>query len=156
MKFFFERHALRYIVRTISCPEDRFTPHFEIKFLERVKQSLPLKFDMSNMSEATQALNYALKRIEDEFKELPDGQDMIDKITNKFVQTSNSPPRSDFEFVLHKTFTDDEVCIALFKPREEQVSYFPTILAAANSMPMGHPLTRNSPLLISLLFLVHR
>ena len=111
---------------------------------------------MSTSSEATQALNAALKRVEDEFKNVPDRQEMIDKITTKFVQTSNAPPRQEFEFILSKAFTDDEVCICLYNPREEQIAYYPRLLVASHGAPSGHPLTKLAPILISLLFLVHR
>lgn len=111
---------------------------------------------MNSSTEATQALNEALKRVDDEFKEVPEGQDMIDKITSKFVQSCNAPPRQEFEFILSKSFTDDEVCICLFNPREEQIAYYPGLLIASHDAPLGHPLTKLAPLLISLLFLVHR
>jgi hypothetical protein len=111
---------------------------------------------MNSSTEATHALNYALKRVEEEFKEVADGQEMIEKITNKFVQTCNEPPVADFEFVLHKRFTNDEVCIALFQPRIEQIPYFSDLLIASNNIPKGHQLTKLCPLIVSLLFLVHR
>uniref|UniRef100_A0A7S3HEQ3 Uncharacterized protein n=1 Tax=Spumella elongata TaxID=89044 RepID=A0A7S3HEQ3_9STRA len=81
---------------------------------------------------------------------------MVDKITAKFVNSSNAPPRQEFEFILSKAFTDDEVCICLFNPREEQVAYYPKLLAASHGAPADHPLTKLAPLLVSLLFLVHR
>jgi hypothetical protein len=111
---------------------------------------------MSTSTEATQSLNFALKRVEDEFKDVPEGQDMIEKVTAKFVQSCNAPPRQEFEFILSKAFTDDEVIVCLFQPRLSQIGYYPTLLAAAHAAPMGHPLTKLCPLLISLLFLVHR
>lgn len=111
---------------------------------------------MSVTQEATSALDWVLKRIETEFKDVPDSQEMVDKLTAKFVQTSNSPPRQDFEYVLNKTFTDDEVVIALFRPREEQVPYFAEMLLAAQELPAGNPVSKLCPLLVSLLFLVHR
>lgn len=111
---------------------------------------------MSDSSEATQALNAALKKVEEEFKDVPDGQEMIDKITTKFVQTCNAPPRQEFEFILSKTFTDDEVCMCLYNPKDEQIAYYPRLLVASHGAPVGHPLTKLAPLLISLLFLVHR
>ena len=109
-----------------------------------------------SISEATDALSLALKVVEDEFKDIPDGQEMVDKITAKFVNSSNAPPRQEFEFILSKAFTDDEVCICLFNPREEQVAYYPKLLAASHGAPADHPLTKLAPLLVSLLFLVHR
>jgi len=111
-------------------------------------------FAMSS-SAATDALSYALKKVEEEFKDLPDGDEMIEKITSKFVATSNDPPRLDFEFVMQRPFTNDEVCVALFRPDQEQISYFALLLAAAQETPIGHPLTRTCPLLVSLIFLVH-
>lgn len=102
------------------------------------------------------ALDWAIKRIEEEFKDVPDGQEMVDKLTAKFVQTSNEPPRQDFEFILRKSFTDDEVCVALFRPHEDQVHYFAALLAAAQELPQGNPVSKLIPLLVSLLFLVHR
>lgn len=111
---------------------------------------------MSVTSEATNALAFCLKRIEAEFKDVPDGQEMVDKLTAKFVQTSNAPPRQDFEFVMRKPFSDDEVCIALFSPREDQIPYYAAMLVAAQELPAGNPVSKLCPLLVSLLFLVHR
>jgi len=108
------------------------------------------------MTEATEALSSALKVVESEFKDVPDGQEMVDKITAKFVNSSNAPPRQEFEFILSKSFTDDEVCICLFSPRDEQIAYYPKLLAASHGAPIDHPLTKLAPLLVSLLFLVHR
>jgi len=108
------------------------------------------------MSSVTDALNYALKRVEDEFRDVPDGQIMIDQITEKFVSTSNSPPRSDFEHVIRKNFSNDEVCISLFCPSEEQIAYYPKLLVASLEAPVGHPLSKLCPLLITIIFLIHR
>ena len=111
---------------------------------------------MSSSSLVTTSLEYALNRVAVEFKDMTDGQEMIDKITIKFEHTCNNPPTKDFEFLLRKPFTDDEVCVALFKPRDEQVEYFAALLVAIQSLPGNHPTQKLAPLLVSLLFLVHR
>jgi hypothetical protein len=106
--------------------------------------------------EVTHALELALRKVAEEFKNLPDGQEMTDKISDKFEHTCNNPPTKDFEFLLGKPFTDNEVCIAMFCPREEQIEYFSTLLAGLQELPATHPVQKLGPLLISLLFLVHR
>ena len=111
---------------------------------------------MSSSAEVTHALEVALKKVSDEFKDMPDGNEMTEKITAKFVQTCNSPPIKEFEFLLRKPFTEDEVCMVLFQPREEQIEYFPVMLAVIASLPESHPIKKIAPLLVSLLFLVHR
>lgn len=107
-------------------------------------------------SEATAALEYALKKVSEEFKSLDDGPEMVDKLCTKFEHTCNNPPVTEFEFFLRKPFSPDEVCIALFHPREEQIEYYTTLLVGAQELPSGHPLQKLQPLLISLIFLVHR
>ena len=111
---------------------------------------------MSSSKIATDALNYAIKQIENEFKELVDGQLMIDKIVNKFITTSNSPPVQDFEFMLSKNFANDEVIVLLFQPNEDQFKYYPMFLNNSYLLPEEHPVANTHALLISLLFLIHR
>jgi hypothetical protein len=107
-------------------------------------------------TEVTQALEFALKRVSEEFKEISDGSEMTDKICAKFEHTCNNPPVAEFEFFLRKPFTTEEVCIALFKPRQEQIEYYSILLAGTQELPSTHPLQKVAPLLVSLLFLVHR
>jgi hypothetical protein len=50
------------------------------------------------------------------------------ELENKFEITFNSPPIKEFEFLINKYFSIDEVRIALFDPKEEQIKYYSTIL----------------------------
>ncbi len=109
----------------------------------------------SSSSVAQIALECALKTIENEFKEVPDGHEMIMVLQRRFLETFKNPPRKEFEFIFSKNFSDDEVNVALFKPEESQLKYFPLILLASG-VPSVVPLANLRSLIISLIFLVHR
>lgn len=104
---------------------------------------------------ANDALDHVIEGVENEFKNVADGEAMIKKIGDRFRDTFNCPPVSEFEFLFHKNFSDDEVIVALFQPQEEQMSYFPLILEAA-SVPSPVSLSNLRSLILSLIFLVHR
>ena len=105
---------------------------------------------------AQDALNHTLSCVAAEFKDMTDGSEMIAKISKRFKDAYREPPTKDFEFVLQKAFTDDEVRVALFKPKEEQIDHYVKLLTAISQLPAAHPLSKLLSLLISLIFLVHR
>lgn len=104
---------------------------------------------------ANDALDHVIEGVESEFKNVVDGEAMTKKVTERFRDAFNCPPVTEFEFLFHKNFTDEEVIVALFQPQEEQMSYFPLILEAAVA-PSPVPLTNLRSLVLSLVFLVHR
>ena len=104
---------------------------------------------------ANDALDHVIEGVELEFKNVVDGGTMTKKISDRFRDTFNCPPVTEFEFLFHKTFSDDEVIVALFQPQEEQMAFFALILEAA-MVPSPVSLANLRSLVLSLIFLIHR
>lgn len=111
---------------------------------------------MNVSSALDSALDSALAIIRKDYEEMQDGQEMLKKITEKFSNIAIKPPRDEFELLLGKNFSDDEVLVALFQPLEEQYQYYSSILMNTHNFPATHPLGKVRHLALSLMFLVHR
>ncbi len=107
-------------------------------------------------TEAGDALAHAVKMMEEGFKNVPDGTEMVQRLSERFSAAYRSPPVEDFEFLLNKRFSNDEVRIALFKPREEQFMYYSLILSLTAALPADHKLDKIKSLVLTLMFLVHK
>ena len=62
-----------------------------------------------------------------------DGKVLSDRIIRGLELTHDSPPVAEFEAVLRKAFTPEEVRVAIFHPQEEQICYYPLLLLAAEA-----------------------
>lgn len=111
---------------------------------------------MTENSEASVALAQAQQQVRDEFAKIPDSEEMTVKVCEKLQQTYDNPPIVDFEFLLNKPFTADEVRVCLFKPREDQVLYLVQGLKVGLTLPKGHNIRKLASLLLTLIYLVHR
>lgn len=111
---------------------------------------------MDTTKDISAAMNSALESIRKDYEELQDGEEMTKKIGLKFSKIVEAPPREEFELLIGKNFSNDEVLIALFRPQEEQYKYYPLILANTHNSPADHPLGKLRHLALSLMFLVHR
>lgn len=107
---------------------------------------------MSRSREACVALDYVTAAVQREFNDVAEDAAMI---TDSFRDVFRKPPVREFEYLFHKKFTEDEVIVSLFHPKEEQFTYFPKILQAS-SQPSVIPLGNLRSLVLSLVFLVHR
>lgn len=67
------------------------------------------------------AYQYALAEVGKVYEDAPDGKKLLEKITISFQKQYMNPPIGEFENMLQKNFTIDEVRCALFKPNEEQI-----------------------------------
>jgi hypothetical protein len=101
-------------------------------------------------------LQEAIDVIKKEFENVPDSEQLTEKVVAKLQQTYDAPPVKDFEVVVNKPFTADEVRTTLFAPQENQIPYYSVILLAAIEAPIGHPLSKTGSLLLTLMYLIHR
>jgi hypothetical protein len=111
---------------------------------------------MNPRQEAIEALQCVTQVVEKEFESLPDGKVLTEKVIAKLQNTFDHPPREDFEFVVQKTISEDEVRIVLFNPRIEQVAYLAKCLQAAVNVPADHKLRKLGGLIMTLIYLSHR
>jgi hypothetical protein len=110
----------------------------------------------SSGKDGNAALSAALESISKDYDEIEGGSEMIRKISQKFGRIFDNPPREEFEVLLGKSFSENEVRVALFQPLEEQFKYFPLILMNTTGAPETSPLGKCRHLVLSLAFLVHR
>jgi hypothetical protein len=111
---------------------------------------------MLKLSDAENAFQYVKGCVKDEYKDITDGEELSLKIINKFEIAYNNPPIEGFEFLFQKPFSIDEIRVALFNPLDEQIKYYPIILNASANIPIGHPIEKLRPLVLSLIYLIHR
>lgn len=111
---------------------------------------------MNPQQEAIEALQSVIQVVEKEFESLPDGKILTEKVITKLKNTFDHPPREDFEFIIQKTFSENEVRIVLFNPRIEQTVYLVKCLQAAVNVPADHKLRKLGGLVMTLIYLSHR
>lgn len=111
----------------------------------------------TNPSEsAKKAFQDALFVVRQEYKGVADGEQMLEKITAKLTETFDKPPREEFEQILRKRFSDDEVRIVVFRPNEEQVDYYPVLMSVLDEVPASHPAKKVQAIVITVVYLIHR
>jgi len=115
--------------------------------------------------EALSAMDSAAERIRANYKDIgADSEVLAGRIIASFQAAFDKPPIEEFEQILQKRFTADEVRIALLAPREEHVKYYPLLLMATiqpeiqklQRLDDSHPLVRLKSLVLSTIFLLHR
>ena len=123
---------------------------------------------MSNIASGqttTMVLNHAIKQIENEYKDIPDGDSIVEKIIDRIVQASNNPPIEDFKVILNLKFDDiDEINIILFHPTTNtHYQYYATFLYKSqqynndiDTVMNKNSVNKTCSLLITLMFLIHR
>jgi hypothetical protein len=62
-----------------------------------------------------------LANLQQDYEKIPEGGDLFQKISKRFVDCFNNPPTKEFEFIIQKNFTDEEVLSCLFCPTSDQV-----------------------------------
>ena len=115
-------------------------------------------------SEAQKALLTAQAKIRLDYTENnvgPDSDMLADRICKSFQAAYDNPPMEEFQQILQKNMTLDEVRVCIFAPREAQVRYYPVLLLAGSQLEVRklgdtHPLVRLKALILSTLFLLHR
>ena len=109
-------------------------------------------------SAARAAFDHAVEEVRKDYKDIEDGSALLEKIVTSFEKTFANPHVTDFERIIGKTFTREEVIVALFHPREEQIRYYPIILHVTTQLPKGSTFvdSRTQGMVLSLIFLVHR
>lgn len=107
---------------------------------------------------ALNAFNDSCSMIRDEYDKMggEEGKDLAARIIRGLQVSFDSPPIAEFENVLRKRFTPDEVRVAIFQPQDEQIGYYPLLLLAAEAASEGHPLNKLQGLLLSTIFLLHK
>lgn len=106
--------------------------------------------------EALISFNEAIKLVEIEYQDLPDGIELVKKITLRLENAFNNPPIEAMETILQKRFSCDQARITLFRPLQDQIVYYPILLQATTNVPSDHPFEKLRALLISLIYLSHR
>ena len=114
------------------------------------------------INQARNAFDSACSLIRKDYSEMgADGKELGDRLIGSFVSTYSKPPTEEFEQILQRNFTDDEVRVALFKPRDEQIKFYPILLLCADQEEIKkldelHPLSKLKALVLSTIFLFHR
>ena len=85
-----------------------------------------------------------------------EGRELADRIIRGLQTSFDQPPVEEFEQILHKRMSADEVRIAVFEPLEDQIQYYPILLMATEAAPEEHPLRKVQGLVLSSIFLIHR
>jgi hypothetical protein len=112
--------------------------------------------------EAFAAFKAAQERVRSNYKDVGEDSDMLaERIISSFQAAFDKPPIEAFEMILQKAMTADEVRVALFAPREEQVKYYPILLMAGiqpevKGLEESHPILRLKSLVLSTIFLLHK
>jgi len=113
----------------------------------------------------TSVLNYAIKQIENEYKDIPDSDNIVEKIIERIIHASNNPPIHDFELILNLKFNDkDEINTILFHPTTNQhFQYYAMFLNKSHQQQdqeqdkiLNKSIEKTCLLLITLIFLIHR
>ena len=68
-----------------------------------------------------QAYQHATAEVTKVYKDTPEDEKLLEKVLMSFERHVKNPPILDFELILQKNFTIEEVICALFKPTDEQV-----------------------------------
>jgi len=110
----------------------------------------------NTQQQAIDSFQHALQLIGKEFESLTDGKLLTEKVTTKLQATFDHPPKEDFEFIVHKNFTEDELRITLFNPRVEQIAHLAKCLQVSVNVPSDHRLRKLGGLILTLIYLVHR
>lgn len=67
------------------------------------------------------AYQHALAKVREAYKDIPDGDGLLAKIVTSFEKQFKNPPTRDFEVILQKNFTTEEIRCAMFQPTDEQI-----------------------------------
>ncbi len=114
------------------------------------------------MMSAEEALASAKAKVRADYKNVGlDSEKLADRICQSFQNAYDKPPVEEFQQILRKNVTEDEVRVTLFAPQEEQVKFYPVLLLAGcqpevRNLEESHPLVRMKALVLSTMFLLHR
>lgn len=111
---------------------------------------------MNTEIEALESFESALKLVELEYNDVPDGPELVERIRLRLQNAFDNPPIEAMEIILQQRLSYDQARITLFRPLEEQIQYYPLILYGTISVPSDHPLDKLRSLIISLIYLSHR
>eukprot|EP00605_Chrysophyceae_sp_TOSAG23-4_P002170 GSChrysophyteH1.ASY1.ANO1.2398.1 assembled CDS len=101
---------------------------------------------------AEEALASAKAKVRADYKNVGlDSEKLADRICQSFQNAYDKPPVEEFQQILRKNVTEDEVRVTLFAPQEEQVKFYPV-----RNLEESHPLVRMKALVLSTMFLLHR
>ena len=67
------------------------------------------------------AYAHAVAAVAKFYEDAPDGKKLLDTILQSFDRHFKNPPIRDFELLLRRNFTSEEIRCALFKPTEDQI-----------------------------------
>lgn len=113
-------------------------------------------------STTTSVLNYAIKQIEQEYKDIPDSDNIVEKVIDRIIQASNNPPINDFELIFSIKFDDrEEINTILFHPStDKHYQYYAMFLNKSQQQYFlnnnDNSISKTCSLLITLIFLIHR
>lgn len=128
---------------------------------------------VNSTNTTTSVLNYAIKQIEQEYKDIPDSDNIVEKVIDRIIQASNNPPINDFELILNVKFEDrDDINTILFHPiTDKHYQYYAMFLNKAQQLyylndennninndnnKNNNSISKTCSLLITLIFLIHR
>ena len=72
---------------------------------------------------ADEAYQYAIAEVTKAYKDTPEDEKLLDIVLASFKKRFENPPINDFEMILQKNFTVEEIICALFKPTDEQIRW---------------------------------
>ena len=150
----------------------------QIKFLFVKSNFIEMSNTIHSTTTTTSVLNYAIKQIEQEYKDIPDSDNIVEKVIDRIIQASNNPPINDFELILNIKFDNkDEINTILFHPTtEKHYQYYAMFLNKSqqqqqqyylnnendnknniiNNDNSNNSISKTCSLLITLIFLIHR
>lgn len=75
------------------------------------------------MVEMDVGLGNALKIVEEDYNQLPDGRDLIEKIHKKFLQFYEDPKLSDLQNILKENLSLQDARLLIFSPSSDQIRF---------------------------------
>ena len=126
------------------------------------------------------SLTRVLSLIDQEYAELPSGQELAEKLKEKMTKTHESPPIAELEYLIQSggyNLEDENNCMVsslpievarslLFDPSERQIKLYPLLLrrmcgegdeaCTETELALNTKATRVQPLFWALVYLVHR
>ena len=101
-------------------------------------------------------IRHALASIEDEFKDIPSGDDMSSKLKEKFSSTFLNPPVDEISFLLTKSLSQEEIRDIIFKPSPNQIDYYPILLRKPDAQIADANIRKIQPLILAFVYQLHR
>lgn len=101
-------------------------------------------------------LDEALEVMAQEYKNLPEGDSMISKLSEKLTATFTDPPVDDIEFLLSRRISPDNIRLFFFRPNSSHIDLYPILLKKPDEQIASLNIRKIQPLLLAFIYLIHR